>query len=83
MALPLYESVEEVVRAIEIEGPGPDLHQSIMARHREEWPTLWTALDSLLNNYHEEDTPVGVVGGDPNLGTEPGPISRFFRNLFN
>jgi hypothetical protein len=38
--------------AIENEGPQPDYHQKVMARHRKEWPTLWKAIDAAL-----EDTP--------------------------
>jgi hypothetical protein len=34
-----------VLEAIENEGPRPDIHREIMARHRKEWPTLWAALE--------------------------------------
>jgi len=34
--------------AITVAGPRPDIHRRIMRRHREEWPTLWKAIDNLL-----------------------------------
>jgi len=40
--------VLEVVRAIRIQGPAPSHHQAVMRKHRSEWPTLWRALDRLL-----------------------------------
>lgn len=46
------ENVKAAIGAIEAaiydEGPAPSVHRSIMHRHREEWPTLWAALDLLL-----------------------------------
>ena len=32
---------------VDDEGPHPELHRKVMAKHREEWPTLWAALDGL------------------------------------
>ena len=40
-----------VVRAIKQEGPQPRYHREVMARHRNEWPTLWEALDELMRAY--------------------------------
>ena len=40
--------VYEVVRAITVEGKHPPTHRRIMAKHRAEWPTLWRALDRLV-----------------------------------
>jgi len=34
--------------AITLEGPAPGLHRKIMRKHRSEWPTLWAAIDRLL-----------------------------------
>ncbi len=34
-----------VQEAITDEGPAPFYHRQIMKRHKEEWPTLWAALD--------------------------------------
>ena len=33
-----------VQEAITEEGSHPSYHQSVMARHQREWPTLWAAL---------------------------------------
>lgn len=39
--------LQGIRRAILVEGPVPEHHRQIMARHREEWPALWTWLDRL------------------------------------
>lgn len=41
-------AIERLRLAIEDEGPRPDLHRATLARHRAEWPTLWRAIDNLL-----------------------------------
>lgn len=38
----------KIIEAIYIKGPAPELHDATMARHRAEWPSLWTAIDALL-----------------------------------
>jgi hypothetical protein len=43
----LERAVAAVLRAIDDEGPRPDVHRDVGARHRREWPTLWRALDEL------------------------------------
>lgn len=40
--------LEQLRAAIRDEGPAPELHRAVMARHRREWPVLWEALDDLL-----------------------------------
>ena len=35
--------------AVQDEGRVPEYHRLIMARHREEWPALWVAIDRLLS----------------------------------
>lgn len=42
------EAIAALRAAIENEGPHPEVHREVMARHRAEWPTLWTAIDALL-----------------------------------
>lgn len=44
------EALAALRAAVEDEGPRPDLHREVMARHRAEWPTLWTAIDRLLGS---------------------------------
>lgn len=45
----MAEAVDRIRRAIDDEGPDPVRHRRIMAKHRREWPTLWAALDELLD----------------------------------
>ena len=42
------EAVEELCYAVEVEGPLPKLHRKTMAKHREEWPRLWQAIDAVI-----------------------------------
>ncbi len=44
----IHDAAAKVRDAIKETGPRPDYHWTIMARHRKEWPTLWTAVDELL-----------------------------------
>jgi hypothetical protein len=41
-------ALDELKRAYSDKGPRPDVHDRLAARHRQEWPTLWRALDRLL-----------------------------------
>lgn len=43
------EAVAAIIKAIKDQGPLPLLHRRIMRLHRQEWPTLWQALDKLLD----------------------------------
>lgn len=43
--------INEIVEAIKNKGPSPGYHNKIMNKHKKEWPTLWAALDNLVNNY--------------------------------
>lgn len=49
----LQKAAEEVAQAIMDEGIMPGYHREIMARHRQEWPTLWQALDKLVRRAHD------------------------------
>lgn len=40
-------AVDEVLLAIQDEGPVPTYHRDVMRRHRSQWPALWHALDRL------------------------------------
>lgn len=48
LAAPEGEDVQALRAAIEDEGVAPGHHREIMARHRSEWPTLWRAIDAIL-----------------------------------
>ena len=39
--------IQTIEKAITDKGVNRGWHEEIMARHREEWPTLWRAVDSL------------------------------------
>lgn len=83
---PKPKTVEEALtmlrRAIEDEGPVPSYHRRIMRRHRDEWPTLWRAIDALLarspsetteeRNTHETPTQTPTVGNGQSVHVEPG-----------
>lgn len=42
--------VEQLARAVYDKGRMPIYHDTVMARHRKEWPTLWAAIDRLLES---------------------------------
>ena len=44
----LEKKLASIVSAITDEGRMPEYHQQIMKKHRQEWPTLWQALDEIL-----------------------------------
>ena len=50
MSLPPPPGIRDLIRAIEDEGLAPARHQEIMARHRREWPTLWAAIDKIVQD---------------------------------
>ena len=35
--------------AVENEGTHPEYHRAVMAKHRREWPVLWSAIDAILS----------------------------------
>lgn len=54
----MSEAVAGVIEAIFNQGPRPDLHCQILDRHRREWPSLWAALDRLVEEAgHPERIP--------------------------
>ena len=50
----LNSDIEKIRQAIEIEGPYPKVHRKIFNRHRREWPTLWRAIDNILNEHNND-----------------------------
>jgi len=45
---PLQEAVNGLREALENAGANPVHHRLTMQRHRQEWPTLWAAIDKVL-----------------------------------
>ena len=45
----VHLAVQRVANAILEEGPFPEWHRQMMRLHRDQWPTLWTALDELVH----------------------------------
>lgn len=45
----LHAACIELAGAVLDVGPNPNHHQAVMARHRQEWPTLWRAIDGIIN----------------------------------
>jgi hypothetical protein len=43
----LHKLIDAVVKAVEDEGVNPEYHKRTQIKHRGEWPTLWSAIDSL------------------------------------
>lgn len=43
-----YYKIKKLRDAIEDPGRNPGYHYGVMAKHRKEWPTLWKAIDELL-----------------------------------
>lgn len=44
-----------LVKAVRDKGAVPQFHNHVMRKHREEWPTLWKAIDSLIEAYDLRD----------------------------
>lgn len=44
----LEDAAAQVRQAIKDEGVNPRYHRDTMHRHRDEWPSLWSALDELV-----------------------------------
>lgn len=46
-----YRSIfNDIEKTIKDAGVVPKYHHHVMKKHRDEWPTLWKALDRLLDN---------------------------------
>lgn len=43
---------ENLVEAIENEGPRPWRHHDVMMSHRYQWPTLWSRIDKIIEATH-------------------------------
>ena len=41
-------AVDQLRAAIADAGPAPAVHWATFRKHREEWPTLWAAIDAVL-----------------------------------
>lgn len=50
----LKKGLQGIASAIVEEGKMPDYHRRVMKRHREEWGTLWNAIDKALDNIRGE-----------------------------
>ena len=44
------ELIKNIHTAIHDKGVMPKFHDILMARHKKEWPTLWAALDAILQS---------------------------------
>lgn len=51
----LENAVSDIVKAINDKGKVPQYHAHVLRKHREEWPTLWQALDKLVEAYGNHD----------------------------
>lgn len=49
-----YDSlIQAIYDAIKNEGISPDHHRRVMRKHRRQWPTLWRAIDNLLEEFEK------------------------------
>lgn len=48
--------VEALRKAIEDEGPVPRHHRDVMSASRRDWPTLWAAIDDVVDQDREYPT---------------------------
>lgn len=48
----MEKATAELIRAVKNKGPVPQYHSHVMKKHREEWPALWKAIDSLTEAYY-------------------------------
>lgn len=53
----LYDAIAAIERAIFEEGRMPDYHKAVIRRHRQEWGTLWIAIDRALGALDEVRIP--------------------------
>jgi hypothetical protein len=44
----LVAAAKQIRAAVEDPGPHPEFHRRVLRKHRAEWPTLWEAIDRLL-----------------------------------
>lgn len=51
----MIDPIEQLRHAVEDKGLRPDVHDAIMRRHRSEWPTLWAAIDRILDTAPSTD----------------------------
>lgn len=50
----MEEAIRQLKQAIFVEGVVPYYHREIMKKHRKEWPTLWAAIDKLIEVENDE-----------------------------
>lgn len=46
---PLLRAIEKLADAVQNEGSHPAYHRQVMVKHRNEWPTLWRAIQEVLD----------------------------------
>ena len=44
-------AIDALVTAVLYEGANPAYHRETMARHRKEWPVLWSAIDAVIASH--------------------------------
>jgi hypothetical protein len=41
-------AIANLIAAVKNNGPVPQYHRHVMKKHRDEWPTLWKAIDAII-----------------------------------
>lgn len=48
----MKNAISSIIAAIEDKGAVPQYHNHVMRKHKEEWPTLWNAIDKAIKAYY-------------------------------
>ena len=56
--------IEQLAAAVNIAGPNPQHHGSLMSRHELEWPTLWKAIHRIIREELPKERMRQAVPGD-------------------
>lgn len=51
----LEKATTELVKAIRDKGAVPQYHNHVMRKHRDEWPTLWQAIDNIVKAHNTRE----------------------------
>lgn len=49
----LQEATDQLIEALNNEGPVPSHHRWMLNKHRQEWPRLWRAIDLIVEAKNE------------------------------
>ena len=50
----MRDAIYDIIAAIEDKGAVPQYHNHVMRKHKEEWPTLWKAINKAIKAYNSD-----------------------------